>query len=162
MQQTALGRDWDLDSVPSSTLGTSLLRPQFLRPCSGVSAGDCKLSTSEVRVARQRRPQRSHRLKAACVCTRVHSHPLPWLPSGREEGIFGALGSTVVGLITGFQPWAGGHALGRRGSSSEPCHFPTSAGLFKGGHPDIFSTSRRVDCRGPSMNIMMHFAASWE
>lgn len=87
-----------------------------------------------------------------CLC--VHSRPLPRLPSGREEGIFGAPGSTIVGLITGFQPRAGGHALRRRGSGSEPCHFPTSAGLFKGGHPDIFSASRRVDCRGPSMNIM--------
>lgn len=40
------------------------------------------------------------------------------------------------------------------GAAPKPCHFPTSEGLFKGGHPDIFSTSRRVDCRGPSMSIM--------
>lgn len=80
--------------------------------------------------------------------------PLPWLPGGREEGIFGALGSTIVGLITGFQLQAGGHALERGCTAQKPCHFPESEGLFKGGHLDIFSTSRRVDCRGPSMNIM--------
>lgn len=39
-------------------------------------------------------------------------------------------------------------------TARKPCHFPASEGLFKGGHLDIFSTSRRVDCRGPSMNIM--------
>lgn len=36
----------------------------------------------------------------------------------------------------------------------KPCHFPASEGLCKGGHLDIFSASRRVDCRGPSVNIM--------
>lgn len=67
-----------------------------------------------------------------CVCTRS-GLPLPRLPGGRKEGIFGALGSTVVGLITGFQLQAGGHALGRGCAAQKPCHFPASEGLFKGG-----------------------------
>lgn len=68
------------------------------------------------------------------VCKCVHSCPLPWLPSGREEGIFGALGSTVVGLITGFQPRAGGHALGRRGELlRNPVIFQRLRASSKGG-----------------------------
>lgn len=126
----------------------------------GLSVGGCKPSPSAVGISLQGQGCRGATAEGACVCARVRAcacvctPPLPWLPRGREEGIFGALGSTVVGLITGFQPGAGGHALGRRGSGSEPCHFPASAGLFGGGHPDIFSASRRVDCRGPSMSIM--------
>lgn len=86
-----------------------------------------------------------------CMCTAI---PLPWLPGGREEGIFGALGSTVVALITGFQPRAGGHAWGGRGCCSETLSFSSVGGPLQRGHLDIFSASCRVDCRGPSMNIM--------
>lgn len=66
----------------------------------------------------------------ACVCTAV---PLPRLPSGREEGLFGALGSTVVGLITGFQLQAGGHALGRGALLRNPVIFPRLRASSKGG-----------------------------
>lgn len=48
--------------------------------------------------------------------------------------------------------WA--HIGKEGGAAPKPCHFPASEGFFKGGHLDIFSASRRVDCRGPSMNIM--------
>lgn len=65
------------------------------------------------------------------MCTAV---PSPGSPSGREEGIFGALGSTVVGLIIGFQPRAGGHALGGRGEQlRNPVIFQRLRASSKGG-----------------------------
>lgn len=62
-----------------------------------------------------------------CMCAAVP------LPGEREEGIFGALGSSVVGLITGFQLRAGGHALGRGELLRDPVIFQRLRASSKGG-----------------------------
>jgi hypothetical protein len=66
------------------------------------------------------------------VHVRTQPSPFPWLPSGREEGIFGARGFTTVGLITGFQPRAGGHTLGGL-LLRNPVIFPRLRASSKGG-----------------------------
>lgn len=90
----------------------------------------------------------------ACVCKCVHSCPLPgsqW-KGGRDSWGPGLRCSWFNYRFSAAGRWA---RVGKEGGPApKPCHFPASEGLFKGGHPDIFSTSRRVDCRGPSMSIM--------
>lgn len=99
--------------------------------------GSASPSVQWSRCSSPKQPQPSlERHMCVCTCSCVcacSGLPLLRLPGGRQEGIFGALGSTVVGLITGFQLQAGGHALGRGCAAQKPCHFPASEGLFKGG-----------------------------
>lgn len=72
---------------------------------------------------------RDHRQRQhACTHVYTHVHVCAWPPpppAPRREGgrdIWG-LGSTEVGLITGFQPRAGGHAPGRGGPLGNPVIF---------------------------------------
>lgn len=90
--------------------------------------------------------------------TRVHacaqpSPPLaPWWKAGRDIQDPGLHQTRFNYRFSAAGRWA---RVGKEGGAAlKPCYFPTSEGLFKGGHLDIFSTSCRVDCRGPSMNIM--------
>jgi hypothetical protein len=90
----------------------------------------------------------------ACSCMCVHSRPPPPTPQwkgGRAIWGPGLHRSWFNYRFSTAGRWA---CIGEGGTAQKPCHFPASEGLFKGGHLDIFSTSRRVDCRGPSMNIM--------
>lgn len=125
-----------LDPGPSSTWGTFGLLPGSVSPSArGVGAGDHQALSAETWLAREPLAEGGvcvHTCVHVCasVCTAV---PSP-APSGREEGIFGALGSAAVGLITGFQPRAGGHTLGRRGDQlRNPVIFQRLRASSKGG-----------------------------
>lgn len=108
-----------LDSIPS--LASPLSGAQLPHLYSGTTA-QVLSNPNDLWRGRQDCPRHVCTSVFTCVCART-AVPLPRLPGGREEGIFGALGSTVVGLITGFQLQAGGHALGRGVRCSETLSF---------------------------------------
>lgn len=85
-----------------------------------------------VRVAPRRHRAEEPRAERPGLAARSAALPRLPAPRRREEGASGALGSSVVGLITGFQPRAGGRASGGRGRL-RTLSFSSVCGLFRGG-----------------------------